>query len=275
MRGDEVATLVDWAAAEGWNPGLHDADVARAYDPEAFIALRSGPELVGGGAILSYDGAYGFMGMFIVRADRRHEGLGRELWHYRRDHLVARLRAGATIGMDGVPDLVPFYERGGFTVAHRDVRFQGRATGAPDPAVEPLAVLAGSELAAYDDRHVAAPRAAFLADWISRPGTVSGVIREDGLPVAVGVLRPCRVGWKFGPVTADRPDLAERLVGSLLAAVEGERVQLDVPEANRAGVELAQRCGLREVFGCARMYLRTPPDLPLGRIYGVTSFEFG
>jgi hypothetical protein len=270
-----VPILVEWAAAEGWNPGLHDAEVAYRYDPGAFVALRAGTELVGGGVILSYGGAFGFMGMFIVRADRRHEGLGRELWYYRRDRLTARLRPGAAIGMDGVPDLVPFYERGGFVVAHRDVRFQGRAVGAPDPDVESLAVVSASDLADYDGRHFPAPRGAFLAGWLSQPGTIGAVIRDAGRPVAVGVLRPARVGWKFGPVTADHSGLAERLVGGLLAAVEGESVQIDVPETNRAGVDLAQRCGLREVFGCARMYRGSPPDLPLDRIYGVTSFEFG
>jgi len=48
-----------------------------------------------------------------------------------------------------------------------------------------------------------------------------------------------------------------------------------VPEANPAGVALAQRAGLREVFGCARMYRGPQPDVPVGRIFGVTSFEFG
>jgi len=275
MRDDEIATLVDWAAAEGWNPGLHDAEVARAFDPEAFIALRADGELVGGGSIISYAGAYGFMGLFIVRPDRRHEGLGRVLWHYRRDHLAARLRPGAPIGMDGVFDLVPFYERGGFAVAHRDLRFEGRAVGAPDPAVESLAVVGAAELAEYDDRHFPVSRAGFLARWITAPGTISAAIREHGRPVAVGVLRPCRVGWKVGPLTAERPDLAERLLGALLAAVEGEQVQIDVPEPNAAALDLVGRVGLREVFGCARMYRGAPPDLPLERVFGVTSLEFG
>jgi len=275
MRDDEIAMLVDWAAAEGWNPGLHDAEVARTFDPEAFIALRVDGEFVGGGSIISYGGSYGFMGLFIVRPDRRHEGLGRVLWHYRRDHLAARLRPGAPIGMDGVFDLVPFYERGGFAVAHRDLRFEGRAVGAPDPAVESLAAVDAAELADYDTGRFGVPREGFLAGWIAAPGTISAAIRENGRLVAVGVLRPCREGWKIGPLTADRPDLAERLLGALLAAVEGERVQIDVPEPNAAALDLVARGGLREVFGCARMYRGPVPDLPLDRIFGVTSLEFG
>ena len=32
---------------------------------------------------------------------------------------------------------------------------------------------------------------------------------------------------------------------------------------------------LKEVFGCARLYHGRAPDLPIGNIFGVTSFEFG
>ena len=36
----EVDRLVEWAAEEGWNPGLHDADLFWATDPDAFIAAE-------------------------------------------------------------------------------------------------------------------------------------------------------------------------------------------------------------------------------------------
>jgi hypothetical protein len=62
MTRPEVDELVDWAAAEGWNPGLHDADIFWATDPEAFIAAELAGHLIGGGAITSYRGEFGFMG---------------------------------------------------------------------------------------------------------------------------------------------------------------------------------------------------------------------
>ena len=63
MRRDELDVLVDWAAGEGWNPGLADADVAWRADPAGFVALRSAGGLVGGGCVVSYDGAWGFLGL--------------------------------------------------------------------------------------------------------------------------------------------------------------------------------------------------------------------
>ena len=40
MTRIEVDTLGDWAAAEGWNPGLSDLQIAWDIDPDAFVAMR-------------------------------------------------------------------------------------------------------------------------------------------------------------------------------------------------------------------------------------------
>ncbi len=100
MTSEEVATLGAWAAAEGWNPGRNDLAIARAVDPEAFIALRDGETLAGGGTIFSYDGRFGFMGLFIIRPEYRGRGLGGALWRWRLARQRERLATGATIGMD-------------------------------------------------------------------------------------------------------------------------------------------------------------------------------
>jgi len=275
MRADEVPTLTAWAAAEGWNPGDGDVGVAWAFDPDAFIALRRGDELVGGGTVLSYDGAFGFMGLFIVRPDQRSAGLGAVLWRYRRDLLRSRLDPGAPIGMDGVFDMVPFYERGGFRLAYRDLRFEGIAAGEADPDVLDGAAVPFAVLDAFDRRHVAAPRSRFLQGWLAASGVRSAALRRNGELVAFAALRPCRSGYRFGPVHAGDADDAARVIGHLMAAVAGEPVQLDVPEPNEAALALAARWSMTESFGCARLYLGEAPALPVPHIFGVTSFEFG
>jgi hypothetical protein len=55
MTRDELDMLVDWAAREGWNPGLNDAEVFWASDPEGFVAAEIEGELIGDGSIVAYE----------------------------------------------------------------------------------------------------------------------------------------------------------------------------------------------------------------------------
>jgi GNAT superfamily N-acetyltransferase len=276
MAADELPVLAGWAQAEGWNPGVGDLEVAWSVDPDAFLALRSvDGELAGAGTVLSYDGAMGFMGLFIVRDDLRGHGLGTKLWHHRVRVLSERLRPGAPNGMDGVFDMVPFYEQGGFVLSHRDLRFEGAASGTPGPDVVDAAPVPFNQLAAFDAAHLGVDRSAFLRAWSDRPGVQSFAVTDDEGVSGYAVLRPCASGFKTGPFLATTPAVAEQLLGSVLHAAEGEQVQVDVPEPNTHAVRMMQSLGFTESFGCARMYRGPAPDVPVGQVYGVTSFEFG
>ena len=122
MTRPEVDELLAWAAREGWNPGFHDAEVFLSTDPEAFIAAVIDGEMIGGGAITSYNGEFGFMGLFILRPEFRGRGFGNSLWHARLQRLRNRLHPGASIGMDGVFAMQRYYARGGFAFSHRNLQ---------------------------------------------------------------------------------------------------------------------------------------------------------
>ncbi len=276
MSRPELDILVDWAAAEGWNPGLHDADIFWLTDPDGFIAAEQAGELVGGGSIVSYDGRFGFMGFFIMRPEYRSRGLGRRLWLRRRDRLISRLEGTATIGMDGVFDMQDFYARGGFVFSHRDLRFEG--SGRPCPPADNLVALGDvpfDELLHYDAEHFPAPRPRFLQAWIAQPGGRALGALSYGKLRGFGVIRPCRRGYKIGPLFADDANTADALFRGLGDLAPQEPIFLDVPENNPQALALAQRHGMSEVFGCARMFYGDPPALEHSEIYGVTTFELG
>ena len=171
MTRDELDTLVEWAASEGWNPGLDNAEVFWATDPDGFVAAEIDGELVGGGSIVAYEESYGFMGLFIMSPDYRGHGLGDRLWHERKRRLLARLDADASVGMDGVFNMQECYGRGGFRFVCRDLRFEGRGMDhlQPESVVE-ASSLPFERIDAYDRRHFPAPRSRFLRGWINRPG---------------------------------------------------------------------------------------------------------
>ena len=281
MTRPEVDELVARAAAEGWNPGLHDAELFWATDPEAFIAAELDGKLIGGGAITAYGGEFGFMGFFIVWPEFRGRGLGNTLWHARRERLLARLREGASIGMDGVFAMQAYYAKGGFVFSHRDIRFRADI---PQTVETPTAggddIVAAAEipfdaLAAFDRTCFPAPRPTFLRGWISQPDALALACLRDGALCGYGVIRRCAEGHKIGPLFASDTPAAETLFTHLAAHGAGGPVFLDAPENNPDALALVHRHGMVEVFGCARMYLGPVPDIAHRRVFGVTTFELG
>lgn len=281
MTRAEVDVLIDWAALEGWNPGLHDAAIFWAHDPDAFIAAELQGELIGGGAITAYGDEFGFMGFFIVRPEFRGHGYGNALWLARRDRLRARLRPGATLGMDGAFEMEPYYARGGFVRSHREIRFSSEIpSGQMAPASDggglvPLRDVDFDDILAYDRTCFPAMREAFLRAWVNQPDALALAYRREGRLVGYGVVRRCRSGCKIGPLFADDLAAATALYQGLARFAAGGPLFLDVPENNPGAIALARNEGMTEVFGCARMYLGVPPAIADARVFGVTTFELG
>lgn len=276
MQREELNTLVDWAADEGWNPGLSDADIFWATDPGSFIAAELSGQLIGGGSIASYGGQYGFMGFFIIHPDFRGRGLGRQLWNERLRRLIGRLEKPVSIGMDGVFDMQAFYAKGGFEFAVRDLRFEGWGESYPtaDDVVD-INDIPFEMLDRYDRQHFPAARRSFLKLWIDQPGVIAKAVMQDQQLSGYAVMRPCQTGFKIGPLFAADATTADKLFRALVTHIPDQPVFIDVPENNPAALALTRQYKMTEVFGCAKMYYGSKPDLPENEIYAVTTFEFG
>jgi hypothetical protein len=271
-----LQTLVEWAAGEGWNPGLADAELFYTTDPEGFYGYFNGDEMMGGGSLVSYGGHYGFMGFFIIKPEYRSVGLGKTLWFLRRNLLQKRLHPDAPIGMDGVVAMQPFYARGGFRMAFRDERHErmGEAFSF-DSAVRRICPDDYDSLIRYDTRCFGFPRPDFLRPWLCQPASYAFVYGSSDSPEGYAVLRKARIGYKIGPLFAENAAVAEQLYRACLASVPGEWVYLDIPAANQAAVDLVRKYDTRFVFECARMYYGNPPETDIHCVYGITSFELG
>ena len=72
----EFTVAVDWAADEGWNPGLDDLEAFHAADPNGFLMGFEGDEPISSISVVKYGAKFGFLGFYIVRPDRRETGAG-------------------------------------------------------------------------------------------------------------------------------------------------------------------------------------------------------
>ena len=270
---DGVTRAVDWAAREGWNPGLDDADCFLAADTGGFLQASRDGRPVGTISAVRYGSSFGFIGLYIVEPQLRGQGIGSLLWSTALDRL-----AGRVVGLDGVVAMQESYARSGFVLAHRNIRFGGVADAVSTDvrAAEPPSARDLADLVDYDRECFGAARPDFLARWIRQPDVIARVVRREGRIGGYGVLRRCREGAKVGPLFADDAQAASQLLDSLLARSPREgRVYLDVPEPNEAAQDLARRRGLLPVFETARMYRGGDPALPLARVFGITTFELG
>jgi hypothetical protein len=189
---------------------------------------------------------------------------------------LARLDADAAIGLDGVFNMQDYYARGGFRFVCRDLRFEGRGRDLPQPkGIIEVSTVSFERIDAYDQRHFPAPRSRFLRAWINRPGGHALAAVDGGEIRGYTVMRPCRTGYKIGPLFAANPSVAESLLVAVASRVPGEPIFLDIPETNRDALALAARYKMSEGFGCARMVLGPIPELPNAEIFGVTTFELG
>lgn len=274
----QVQALVGWAAEEGWNPGPFDAEAFWSSDPEGFLGITEGIDLIAGGSIVKHSPHFGFMGLFIVAPPYRGQKIGTELWIRRRDTLLSRLGAGGVIGLDAVTAMIPFYHRGGFEVAYRQRRYQWSPTVIDvrgEAEIVDGTTLPWDAIKGFDENCFPGPRDRYLAAWLSIPNITVVTVHDGSRLKGYGVLRPCLEGSKIGPLHADSPDTAADLLDRLAATDAPRPFYIDMPDVNPFVPKLSEGRGFKQVFECTRMYYGKAPTLEDFKIFGITSFELG
>ncbi|MFM1878931.1 MAG: hypothetical protein RLZZ241_1797 [Bacteroidota bacterium] len=274
IQFEEMNTLVDWAAKEGWNPGLQDATAFFAADPNGFFIGMLNGEPISCISAVKYSESFGFIGFYIVKPEYRGQGFGIKIWNHALQYLK-----NCTIGLDGVVAQQENYRKSGFKLAYNNARYEGISPGKSNREnlniIEPSAV-SWDALCNYDYLHFTQFRLDFLQNWIA-PRESRALVYQDGRKISgYGVIRKCQIGYKIGPLFADNPEIAENLFDALSGYPEkGSPIYLDIPVVNSQARNLALKKHMQIVFETARMYSGVFPVLPLEQVYGVTSFELG
>ncbi len=274
MTEEEVGSIaIDWAAREGWNPGLNDASSFYSADPQGFLVGLLDNQPIACISAVAYDATFGFLGFYIVKPEYRGLGYGLKLWNAALDYLGTR-----NIGLDGVVEQQENYRKSGFTLAYNNIRFEATVQASTEsyPGIESLADYSFDAVSNYDAALFPAPRRLYLRHWLHQPDCRVRIATHENQVTGYGVIRRCRFGYKIGPLFADTPTIAADLYDAICqSAGAGETVYLDVPQLNKAAMELANSRGMHKVFETARMYTQSQPIIDMNKIFGVTSFELG
>lgn len=259
----ELDIPIDWAALEGWNPGLFDADAFYASDPKGFFMGFLGNEPISSISAVKYDDIFGFIGFYIVKPEYRGKGYGYRIWKEAMKYLD-----GHVVGLDGVLNQQATYKLSGFNLAYRNIRYKGKGVHQTnlDPNIMLLSKIPFSTLLSYDEKIFPVSRSKFLKLWITQPESLAiGYIKNQKL-LGYGVIRKCRVGYKVGPLFADNDGVANAIFQRLQThAGESSSIFLDVPGVHSSAVALAKKYHMVPMFETARMYIGEKSARPIGK----------
>lgn len=268
MTRAELQMVLGWAGAEGWNPGLDDADAYFEADPEGFLLRIAGGQPVAAISVVNHAPDLAFLGLFITLPAYRHQGHGRAIWQAGLDHA-----GGRSIGLDGVPAQQASYRKSGFADSGMTERMAGPPPGFASGA-EVLSAADIETIIALDAERGGYARGAFLRSWLTGSDSRrSLLLRRNGRIAGYATGRNCIEGVKIGPLWAEDAGIALQLIGAL-ARGQGP-VYLDVAET-AAPLRIAlEAAGFSPVFSTLRMYRGPAPVAQPGAFEAVASLELG
>ena len=283
LETEDIPAVTTWARQEGFAPGLGDVAIYRHTDRQGIWVGWLGNERVGCITGVRYNAAYGFIGLYLVRAPWRGRGYGLQLWR----HALEHLQDLACIGVEAAPDRADDYASWGFRPASATVRWQAISDGEPVASPEPggpWQLLEGAAIPPnavqwFDAQREPSPRPHFLAQWLNhRAGTVLALVDAQGNGHGFGRIRPCLLhrgeGWRIGPLMAETPEAAVQLLKGLLLRHAGV-VLIDAPAANAQAATVLEGQGFSPISETLRMYRGAAPAVSLQDVYGLACLELG
>lgn len=240
---DDITAADRLRQQAGWNQRPSDWLRLLRYQPNGCFVAESGGDIVGTVTTTSYERELGWIGMMLVDPEFQRQGIATALMTQALKFLNgAGIRC---IKLDATPAGQHVYERLGFQpewTFHRWTR-AGRQEAKPR-AVNGLPI--AFEPGDLDQAAFGVSRKSYLD--LLRP-EARLVADNDGF----GMLRSGQNADYLGPVTAESPEAASRIVSKLLPQTEN-KVYWDIPGPNVAAAELARSLGFEPVRDLTRMW---------------------
>lgn len=263
----DLQRALNWAADEGWNPGVEDAMAFYAADPEGFLMGWVDDTPVVAISAIRHSADFGFLGLYICHPDYRGQGYGWQIWR-----AAMHLFGKRTVGLDGVVEQQANYAKSGFQPSHITQRYLGEIEVGPLVGFGPANL---SDVVRIDAQITEIFRPRYMQSWFTNCKTRHTLTNDEN--TAFGTIRQCLDGFKIGPLYAPDAKTAESLTKALVskAGANNAPVSIDAPSHNVPANEMCQKLGLEAVFSTARMYKGMAAPRPHPNEFGIATMELG
>jgi GNAT superfamily N-acetyltransferase len=271
MTKEDLKIALSWAASEGWNPGIDDADNLYISDPHGFLIGELNGQPISSISLVKYNFHFNFIGLYLVKPEARNKGYGLKTWQE-----AMKLINHEILALDAVLKQVHNYQKFGFKSAHSHIRYQGKISGKISADLQDVKNINFEQLCRYDRQYFPGDRPHFLANWIQQPqGQGYALINDHGDLIGYGVIRKATEGYRIGPLFAENQNLAKKLLLGLADFAQGSNIYLDVPNINQKAITLLENYHLKPIQENIRMYTAPPPYLNWQNIFAVTTLGIG
>jgi len=268
----DLVQVLQWAAAEGWNPGLDDASAFWRADGGGFFVAEVNDQIVAAISVVNHDADFAFLGLYLCQPAFRGRGIGYALWTEALKHAGTR-----TVGLDGVATQEANYAKSGFVKTGATARFEGGVPAVTRAGLRPAAKDDLDAIATLDRLANGYMRPRFLSGWLLGTETRQSFVCEtDGQITGFATARLCQHGCKIGPVIAADQETALALMSGASQALGASHAIVDVPDLQQGFRQTLIAQGFEATFETARMYRGTPPNpLAAQTLYGIATMELG
>jgi len=282
----DIDFVTEISRKEGFAPGVGDLRIYQNTDKQGLWVGWLNDDPIGCIAGVRYNDNYGFLGLFLVLENFRGRGFGLQLWK----KAISHLSHLPCVGLEAAPERISDYSKWGFTISSKTTRWQWLGDGKlieksfRNDDLTDFSFVEGSSIPSnaveqFDAKRENTPRPHFLSSWLNHPaGKVIAVIDTQGECHGFGRIRPCLlqsgVGWRIGPLMADKPELLKILLKKLIDSHPG-LIIIDAPGLNKPASELFKELGFTSESETFRMYRGYQPPVSMKDVYGLACLELG
>lgn len=268
MQRDDLPIALDWAAAEGWNPGLEDAAAIWETDPRGFFLAEVEGRAAAAISVVNHSSDFAFLGLYLCLPEFRGKGIGYGLWTHALQHAGERV-----VGLDGVPDQQANYRKSGFDLTAQTYRYLGVLDGQMSSDLRSAERSDLETLVELEAQANGYSKPAFLSNWIADTATRKTLVLGEA-PCGFATIRACQSGHKIGPVIAETLEDAEVIIRGLIQLVDAKDVMIDVPDDCAPLMDFCKAHGMTVAFNTARMYRGAAPK-PGALLRTIATMELG